>query len=541
MGRDVWVIMSAKSKKKKKAVHVGLSISHSNIEVAVYNPKTNAIDQAFSASVPEGLFDDDADRVLDPAHLKEIIGDVIRGLKPKPSHVHLSIPGTLLRMVEMPRMGDSELFIALSGEAERYKTFDETDAIVDFAPIESSNPNISANQHMIVFGAARSDTLSIYNKIITKDLKLKLASVSLEPLNVLRAMAGTGVLDSLIMQIGTDAPWGAIFVEPTRIRISLWQANRMLELRETQMDTREFLTATGESMVVEDIVEEIRRTTKMAQPTIWLTHNMPMNMEGILADKLGVPFRAAPLGDSITIHDEIQVATIGTAMSSIIDFPFDFDILSGVGKTLDAGGGGGLDEGSQGNIDWIIPVGAAILVLCLIGTAVVYGINFTISGKVPELEGQQAAAQTANAALQSEINTLKAQVDQDTRLLDVIGGAAVRNKVYVKLSDDIRHKVPEGAWVRSIDVTAGALEIQGVSKSDKQVVNFAKQFNNSFYAQGVGVESIKQKLIGGTPVFDFMIKGTINTDPSLLKQFAPPPPVPGTEAGKTEDKGAPKP
>src|SRR5690606_9420994 len=114
-----------------------------------------------------------------------------------------------------------------------------------------------ANLQLVVFGAVRSDTLALYRKILVRDLKLKLASISLEPLNILRGMAGTGVLDSLVQQIGADAYWGTIFVEPGRLRISLWQGSKLLELRETHIDTSEFAVTTSDSIIVEDVLEEL--------------------------------------------------------------------------------------------------------------------------------------------------------------------------------------------------------------------------------------------------------------------------------------------
>ncbi len=517
--------MSSK-KKNKKPVYVGLSITQTAIEAAVFDPKAFSIVQSSSCPVPEGLFDEDGDRVLDEGLLKEVIGEVLRDLKLKSSVVHLSVPGTLLRMVEMQRMGESELYVALSSEAERYKTFDDADAIVDFADIESENQN-PQGQHNIVFGAIRSDSMQTYQRV-AKQLKFKIASVTLEPLNVLRAMAGTGVLDSLIMQIGQDAHWGTIFVEPTRIRISLWQANRLLELRETQMMTHDFASATGDSMVVEDIVEEIRRTTKMAQPSIWLTHNMPFTMEQILNERLNVPFRAAPLGDSMTMSDpNLQIATVGCALTSMVSYPFDFDILSGIGRGT-VGGSAEFEDVNQANIDWLVPVGGGVLLLCLVATGLMYLISSFSGAQIPQLQTQKETKQAEVAQLQAEQKALQEKVDLDTRLLDMIRSAAVRNHVYVALTDDVKNRIPLDSWVHTMVINKdNTVEIQGVTKTHEDAIQFARSFDNIPYVQGVTIGAIKQTLIGPTPVFNFTITGNLNPDPSLLNQFI--------DAQKTEE------
>src|ERR1044072_8942467 len=104
--------------KKSKPVHVGLSVTQQSIELAVFSPKNLAVEQAVSLPVPEGLFDVDGDRIQEPQLLKEVIAQALRGMRPKPTVGHLSLPGTLLRMVGMPKMDPAGLYVSLSSEAE---------------------------------------------------------------------------------------------------------------------------------------------------------------------------------------------------------------------------------------------------------------------------------------------------------------------------------------------------------------------------------------------------------------------------------------
>src|SRR4051812_23290793 len=117
--------------KKKKPVYAGLSVTKRSVELAVFSPK-GALEQFASAPLPPGVFDADGDQVQNPILLKSIIVQLMQTVKPLPVQVHLSVPGTLLRIVEMPKMPPSALYLSLSSEAERYKTFDNTEAVVDF-------------------------------------------------------------------------------------------------------------------------------------------------------------------------------------------------------------------------------------------------------------------------------------------------------------------------------------------------------------------------------------------------------------------------
>src|SRR5688572_16645694 len=105
------------SSQRKKPVYAGLSITGHAAELAIFSPKTLAFQQAASVAIPPGLFDQDGDTVQSPQLLKDVLSQLFRSVKPKPTSVHLSLPGTLLRMVEMPKMDPAGLYVSLSSEA----------------------------------------------------------------------------------------------------------------------------------------------------------------------------------------------------------------------------------------------------------------------------------------------------------------------------------------------------------------------------------------------------------------------------------------
>lgn len=505
---------------KKKPVYAGLSISHEAIELVVFSPKTLSVEQSVSLPIPHGLFDNERDSITDAAMLKGLLGQVFRSVKLKSPTVHLSLPGTLLRMVEMPKMDPSGLYVSLSSEAERYKTFDNTEASVDFVVCE--NPALPPNMLQLVLGAVRSDVLHMYLKTL-KELKVKVHSIGLEPLNILRGMAGTGVLDSLVQQIGTDTCWGMIFVEASRVRFTLWRCDKLLDLRELSMDTHEFAHAAPGSIVVEDMLEEIRRTVKNEQPVLWLTHNMPAAMENALSEMLGCPVRTAPMGNAIAMSQPLALSGLGAAMNSVVPFPFELDITEGIkssGGSSSAASEVAADiDSGDGPPPWLIPAGVASLVLGGIASGVLYGMASMSAMQIPDLTSKLESAKVEVAGLQTRQAELKKKVELDKSLLEMVEKAKIRNHVYVAFTEDLKHKTPEQLWVQQLLVN-DEVTMEGKALNHQSVINFAKSFDTAPYTRAVLIDSIKEGRMGASLVYDFKISGGVNLDKSILPSNA---------------------
>jgi Tfp pilus assembly protein PilN len=413
------------------------------------------------------------------------------------------------------------LYVSLSSEAERYKTFDNAEAVVDFAP--SPKANVPPNQQQVVFGALRSDTLGQYLKIL-KGLKVKPASLSLEPLSILKAMAGTGVLDGLVQQIGTDAYWGMIFVEATRVRLSIWQCDQLIELRETAMETQDFETAMADSIAVEDLLEEIRRTTKAIQPDVWLSHNLPPMMQQVLSEKIGAAIHSAPLGQALGMSQPLQLSTVGCALTSMVQFPFEFDILYGLTKSgrdvpigsSSAPSAAAMVEDSGGSL---IPIGIGAIVLGCLVTVGLFAAAFISGQQIPELTNKRDGVKMEVSTLESRQQELKKKAELDQALLAMIQQSKIRNQVYVALTDDLKNNTPEKIWIKSLEVS-DILELSGKALSHQSVINFARGFDKATYTKDVVIKSIKEGRLGGALVFDFLIQSGINLDPSMLDETA---------------------
>ncbi|MGE0201830.1 MAG: type IV pilus biogenesis protein PilM [Candidatus Melainabacteria bacterium] len=503
---------------KNPKVHVGIAISIRCMEVTVFSPKTLEISHYDVIDTPHGMLDPEGVQVLDPEILRVTLSQLLQSVPGKPKSVNLSLPATLLRAVDMPRMDTEQLYVSLSSEAERYKSFDNTEAVVDFAPLP--NTSGATGTQRLIFGGIRQDTVAQFLTAF-KALKVKVASIDFEDLNTLRGMAGTGVLDNLVGQIGENGVWGTIFVEPQRVRLGVWQGNQMLELRETQMDTRLLADADPDSVFMEDLIEEIRRTAKDANPSIWLTQGLNTQLAEILENRLGALMSPCPVGGGIALPSPApSLAAIGCALISTVAFPFEFNLLYGLGGLTtgkssadvsampSSGGGMGGGSGREGQL---LTAGVAAIVLALVASGLLYGVNAFWA------DGEAAKQLAAQEQLQGSVNSLlaeKAQLEAKNKtggnLALIIKHAKVRNRLYVDLTKDM-YKVPKRLWVNKVTV-GDRVSLSGKALNHQDVINFAKMFDHAPYVSGMTIKQIDEEKMQETPLFNYAIEANLNLD-----------------------------
>ncbi len=508
------------ARKKRKGPNIGLSVSQDCLEIVVFDPKGFAIQRSHRIPIPEGVITHHGDWIADLNQLVSIIKNSVGSMKPRPKEVNLSMTGTLLRMLEMPKMESRELYISLSSEAERYKPFDDTEAIVDFHLLPQL-PGSQGGMQRVVFGAVRKDTFDTLRRAL-QIAKIKVASVDIEPLNILRAMAGTGVLDSLVQQIGDDSYWGTVFVEAERVRFSLWQANELIELREVSMDTTDFANADPDSPYIFDLVDEIRRTSKSTIPALWLTHNMPDAISEGLAQQLGVPVRPCLTGPGLALdRSDVRLDAIGAAMVPQVEFPFDFNFLTGAAESAVMGKGAAEvvsheDEGAGPTLLIAGGVLATIFALIVWGGMVLFEHLF-LGSQLAELQQKQTQLTAQVAVLNNEMQSLKTKYDMRARIVDIVEKAEVRNAVYLNLVRDLQRITPENIWLYNIEV-GDSLKLEGKSLTHQAVIHFAKRFDSLLYAKAVLIDSIREELADSQKVFRFRITGNTRFDPVIIRQ-----------------------
>lgn len=518
-------------KKKLPLTYVGISISPTLIEAAIVQPSKDVgsaphkIIRTAVVPVPGGVLSNAGDEVRDIASLSAALNTVLNDLRPKTRVVHMSIPATLLRVTEMPAVQPKELYLSLTSEAERYKTFDDTEAVVDFAILDSPPP--SPGQYRVVFAAVRGDTLAAYKQACQK-ARIKVASIDIEPMSVLRGMAGSAVLDSLVQQIGASAYWGTIIVEAERVRLALWQGNTLMELREVQMDTREFALADPNTVSANDLFDEIQRTVKTNAPSIWLTYKMPPDMDNVLAQRFNVPVRGALIGPAVVSDTpSLQVATVGAALRSQVQYPFDFDLNTSAKLYAVAKQAAPDSAQTEAMVGLATVAGGILTFLALLAWGGISLITqFYYVAQNTEKQAQLQGVRDEMTSVQSQIDQISGLADYHAFAKEVLDKTKVRNKAFVEFIHDLRQKTPTAVWVYSIKVEDDDnLTFRGKSTDHEAIIDLAQSFDDVKYASSIVVNSIKEDKIGPTNVFRFIITGKVKADPSLVEPTIPKSPL----------------
>jgi Tfp pilus assembly PilM family ATPase len=501
---------------------IGISITPTVIEAAVFTKAGLKIDQGVTYPLPEGVLSPSGDEILDPQALVSILGQVFAQTKAKKRIAHVSIPGTLLRMNEMLRMSPKEMYVSLSSEAERYKVFDNTEAVVDFLEVNVPGRILNPNMLRTVFCGVRKDTLVMYRDVFQK-AKIKMASLDLEPLNVLRGMAGSLVLDSLVQQIGPSEYWGVIFIEKERVRLSIWQSSDIIELREVQMATSELSAADPNSFAVADLVEEIERTSKSARPQIWLTYNMPGEMDAVLSERLQVPVRPCFVGPSMTMDAaNLSVAAVGCSMRSEVPFPFSLDLTTSQKRFAQKGKSSGTaaapeeDENPQ-QTTMLMVGGGVCLALVMAVYLLLLGVNqLFIQSGIGSLTADEQSLGADIAQVKYQIDQSRGNYDLQAFTIDVKERTKIRNTVLDKLVEDLRTKTPANVWISHVKVDDDIL-MEGKALEHQSVLAFAKSFDTVPYAGSIVIDQLKEGFVGSAPVYEYKIKGKVRLAPELLK------------------------
>jgi len=337
-------------------------------------------------------------------------------------------------------------------------------------------------------------------------------------------MPATGVLDSLAQQISPEAYWGVIFSEPSRLRISLWQGNQLLECRETLMDTVELSTAAEGSIAVDDLMEEIRRSCKNMQPTLWFAHQIPTHLQALIANRQGVPVSPCQLGPGITLIDsQLSLTAVGCAVKSNVEFPFGLNLTYGGFKSTNTASSGvtASSTSEMGGNSPLIGMGVGALVLALIASAVLWGVSAFMQGEVAKLQTENDTQKATVAALTVQQTELQAKVSVYQKLKEELDKARIRNQVYVSLTDDLRSKSPEKLWIQEVDVNGKDFEdkvaFQGKALAHEDVIDFARSFDGEPYVNAVAIDEIQEESMGTTPVFNYKIKGDLILNKDMLQ------------------------
>ena len=515
--------------KRKKAWSVGISIHPDRVSLVRVSNQGLELGQTNTVPLGTGVIASNGNQVLNVNALAEALTKLIKQSGVKERNFHLSVPATLVRMVEMPALAPNEMQVSLSSEAEGYKAFSNTEAIVSFAFADPTNKPAAGGKKWVVFGALRSDAIDGYY-MACKKAKMKLSSIDVHPVNTLRSMAATGVLDSLVRQIEADEIWGMLHIDAERLFVTLWHGNQVLEVREASVDMNAVQMATAntpDGTLVDDCVEEIRRTIKTQNPAVWLVTNVPANLADALAERFATPFTPAQIDPALLQGEtSVELDAFGAALHEDVPFPFGFNFMHpGLGAKA-AEVKPAVDKTKPGNIKTrtsssglhpLIPVGIACCVAVALLSVIAFGVNsFYIQPEKNKLAQGVSDAQSRVTGLSQQLSQLQSWASLEQAAVTLLRNARIRNKTYTRLANDLIRMTPNNLWVHNI-LVGQTIEIDGKTTQHESVMAFAKQFDTTVYAKNLLINAIREDWIGNVKVYTFKVAGGLTLAPELLQ------------------------
>lgn len=527
------------NKRPSKKPAIGISLMEGRLDLALYQPKDNAITKGVSLALPPGGLDD-------PQQLKEALQQglnqiVAKGVK----QVGVSVPTALLRQMEMPRLSDKDLFTALSSEAERYQAFQGVEAVADFDRLPPLAGQ-AMDAERVAYGALRRDRLEKWLGVF-QQLKLNVTRVDIHINQMLRALAGSGVLDAVVQQAGANAYWGALFRGSQNVWFALFQATQLVELREVNMDLGAMAGEDDLTKIIleNDIHDELRRTAQNFEPVaVWLADGLDPAFMASLSEKLGVSVQPCQIGPIVSpdVSVDLHPTAVGAALSSQVDFPFNMNFASLAkadksvakdvsGGDLASGSGGGFAE-KYGTL--LMSMAVASFLLAGAVAVILWGyLQFVVKPKAADIQQKVQAAQLKEAQLTAERNRLQVQYDTRASMADLIHRVIRQNRLFPALMGDLHTMTPSNVWVYELDVS-NRLQISGKGMNDTAILKFAKQFDPLDYVRNVSVETIEEEFVNEQAIYRFVLSGGTRPEaltPPPVEKDTPPAPTGDTSGG----------
>jgi type IV pilus assembly protein PilM len=173
---------------------VGLDIGSHSIKVAEVAPgRSGPVVRAMgSAPTPAGAMENNV--VVDPQLLGQAVKNLLKtaGVSARASVSSVSGQSALVvRVIEVPRMSDSELAETMKWEVERHVPFAANEVIMDFQPIERPDTPPDSQNMEVLLAVAQQDMIDRHVDMLMA-AGLKPAAVDVEPLAAARSLIELG-------------------------------------------------------------------------------------------------------------------------------------------------------------------------------------------------------------------------------------------------------------------------------------------------------------------------------------------------------------
>lgn len=136
-------------------------------------------------------------------------------------------------------------------------------------------------------------------------------------------------------------------------------------------------------------------------------------------------------------------------------------------------------------------------------------VNTYQNGQLTDLQTEFGQLQAQNMVLKKKIgkitnlNVLRVDVERKLALVDKLQQGRFDS---LETLFGLSEAVPENVWLTSISDSSGQLAIKGLGESNKAVANFMRALDESPLFNGVSLQVIVRKTVGGVPVREFSMQ-----------------------------------
>ena len=425
----------------------------------------------------------------------------------KTRNVVLGLSGkrAIARLVSLPRIPASQLQQVVLSEAEQYQLFRDEEPFVDYFTVDADTETST-----VFYAAASQKLINAYVHTL-KEAKLKMVALDIAQFAALRNLVHFKLSDSDV--------WDGVIVQPTRLVITSWFGQKLLNWRE--VSTQRFEPG-AEDQLYQLIETEVSRTlrpengkereimvacTSLAESAriadYFQDHtDLPLQSAGIDYWARRVPADALGL---------VSPAALGLALWGHEQRIPSLDLLNRSGKGSEfLAGIQGYFEGFKLDRSVGIAAGVSFATLLVgvggmwyLGSNVIGGQNAVLSGEIGTLNSEIAA-------LTGKMADLNKQASANEAVLGLIGGQAAPN-LSVNFLAQVNDIVPPDAWLSAINATTPTtVTIVGNSNTQSAGLTLARKISEFTEISKCAVENVAL-LDNGQ--YEFTIKAEI--DPKL--------------------------
>ncbi|MFN9691071.1 MAG: hypothetical protein ACK551_03115 [Vampirovibrionales bacterium] len=540
--------------KKKDKYSVSISIAANEIEGAVYSHNRQEIIRSVVHKMPMGLLVSGGDVISDVTLLSDLLNLMMKDLEAPTRKVHLSIPCTLLRLMELPKMEREEYYVFLASEAERFRAFDNTEAIVSFEEIGDSLN--TANQKLI-YSAIRKDTFLRYEKAAA-DAKIQLLSIEVEPIQVIRSMIATGIMSSIAEQAeDISFCWGSMMHEFDRLRFFIWRGRNLIDIREITLSGQVLANANENPVVLNDLVNELHRTVaavKPFEPLFWFSHRLNYVLLQHLQHEIGVNFRSFEVPNSLQVdRADIGVVSVGGCFTELEPQPYSLNFLdrrSPYNKRksgFSLGSFGSLSASSLQDMDFKNNLLMSLVLPCILGSCAVVGLAWITTVSIRKsTESTKVEAEKSQVTLSADIVRLKDQRNYYNRsnllsdkILSIANESKGVNTILLGLLNDIQH-LPPSLWFSEVGYDKD-ISIIGNAIRHEDILDLTNQLEQRQYGRDFVLHYIREVEVSPNKplIYNFKLGGLLDT--AMLAKPNSKNSKEDTEASPTENNDAQSP